>query len=313
MKKLIRYWNQNRLKIIITVIIIVFIIILIQAINQILENTRVPESAKNETIVDTSRPSESVITGEEIPKETADENVEIIKQFVNYCNAKDYNKAYELLTDDCKNKSYNSLDLFVSNYCNKVFNTQKAYNLELWYYTANTYTYRVTYIENNILETGNISSGNNIEDYITIVDNENGRKINISGLIEKRTINKGKEQDGIQILVNDRFMYKDLEEYVITVKNNTDKTILLSEGTNSNDICLIDSNEIEYNSILNEVPLVNLELKPGIQKTFNIRFYKMYNLYRPIESISFKNIIMDKESYEKYKNNIIKINMVIDI
>lgn len=314
MKKLIRYWNQNRLKIIITVIIIVFIIILIQTINQILENARVTEeSAKNETIVDTSKPSESVITGEEISKETANENVEIIKQFVNYCNAKDYKKAYELLTEDCINKSYNSLDLFVSNYCNKVFNTQKAYNLELWYYTANTYTYRVTYIENNILETGNISSGNNIEDYITIVENENGRKINISGLIEKRTINKGKEQDGIQILVNDRFMYKDLEEYVITVKNNTDKTILLSEGINGNDICLIDSNEIEYNSILNEVPLVNLELKPGIQKTLRIRFYKMYNLYRPIESISFKNIIMDKESYEKDKNNTTKINMIIDI
>ena len=90
MNKLIRYWNQNRLKIIITGIIIVFIIILIQTINAILKNTRLEENENKETIVDTSKPSESVITGEKLPEETTDSNVETIKQFVDLCNEKDY-------------------------------------------------------------------------------------------------------------------------------------------------------------------------------------------------------------------------------
>lgn len=313
MKKLIRYWNQNRLRIIITGIIIVFIIILIQAINTILKNTRVEENQNKETIVDTSKPSESVITGEGLPEETTNQNVDTIKQFVDFNNKKDYQNAYNLLTQDCKEKLFKTLDLFIENYCNIVFPSEKTYELELWYYTSNTYTYRITYTENNMLETGNINSGSNIEDYITLVEDGDSYKLNINGFVEKRNINKMQEQNGIQITVNYRYMYRDFEEYSITIKNNTDKTILLSEGINSNDICLIDSNEVEYDSILNEVPLVNLELKPGMQETISIRFYKMYNLYRTIDSICFKNIITDKDIYDIDKNNVNKITMNIKI
>ena len=313
MNKLIRYWNQNRLKIIITGIIIVFIIILIQTINAILKNTRLEENENKETIVDTSRPSESVITGEKLPEKTTDANVETIKQFVDFCNEKDYQSAYNLLTEDCKNELYNTLDIFIENYCNKVFNIEKTYNLELWQYSTNTYTYRITYIENNMLATGEINSNNNIEDYITIVENTDGNKLNINGFIEKRNINKMQEQNGIKITINDRFMYREYEKYNITIKNNTDKTILISEKINSNDICLIDSNEIEYDSMLNEVPSVNLELQPGTEKKIDIRFYKMYNLYRTIESIKFKNIITDKDSYDINKENVSKVNISIDV
>lgn len=313
MNKLIRYWNQNRLKIIITGIIIVFIIILIQTINAILKNTRFEENENKETIVDTSKPSESVITGEKLPEKTTDANVETIKQFVDLCNEKNYQSAYNLLTEDCKNELYNTLDIFIENYCNKVFNIEKTYNLELWQYSTNTYTYRITYIENNMLATGEINSNNNIEDYITIVENTDGNKLNINGFIEKRNVNKMQEQNGIKITINDRFMYREYEKYNITIKNNTDKTILISEKINSNDICLIDSNEIEYDSMLNEVPSVNLELQPGTEKKMDIRFFKMYNLYRTIESIKFKNIITDKDSYDINKENVSKVNISIDI
>lgn len=313
MKKLIRYWNQNRLKIIITVIIIVFIIILIQVINSILKNVNIVENINNGQIIDTSKPTESVITGEKLPEEKVNTNVELIKQFVDYGNKRQYENAYNLLTEDCKNQFYSTLDLFIAKYCNNVFATEKTYDLELWYNTSNTYTYRITYIENNILATGNVSSNNNIEDYITIVEEANGNKLSINGFLGKSNINKKKEQEGIELTINERFVYRDFEEYSISIKNNTDKTILLSEGIDSNDICLLDSNNVEYASKLNEIPLINLELSPGMQKTFNISFYKMYNPYRTIEKICFKNIIMDKESFEIDKTNATKMNINIDI
>ena len=313
MKKLIRYWNQNRLKIIITVIIIVFIIILIQVINSILKNVNVVENINNGQIKYTSKQTETVITGEKLPEEKVNTNVELIKQFVDYGNKKQYENAYNLLTEDCKNQFYGTLDLFISKYCNNVFATEKTYDLELWYNTSNTYTYRITYIENNILATGNVSSNNNIEDYITIVEEANGNKLSINGFLGKSNINKKKEQEGIELTINERFVYRDFEEYSISIKNNTDKTILLSEGIDSNDICLLDSNNVEYASMLNEIPLINLELSPGMQKTFNISFYKMYNPYRTIEKICFKNIIIDKESFEIDKTNAAKMNINIDI
>lgn len=313
MKKLIRYWNQNRLKIIIIGIIIVFIIILIQTINGILERVNTDSNETNVVIKDTSIPGESVITGEELPEETTNTNVNIIKQFVDYANKKDYKSAYDLLTDECKDELYGTVDLFIQNYCNKIFNTEKTYNLELWQYTTNTYTYRITYTENNLLETGNINSNNNVEDYITIIENSEGYKLNINNFIEKRNINKTQEQDGIQITVNNRYMYTNYEKYSITIKNNTDKNILLNDGSNGNDICLIDNNDSEYDSILNEIPLINLEINAGMQKTIEVRFYKMYNLYRTIRYINFKNIITDKESYELDSNNVSKLNISINI
>lgn len=313
MNKLIRYWNQNRMKIIITVIIIVFIVILIQTINAILKNTRHEENENKEKIVDMSIPSESVISGEELPEETTQENVNIIKQFVDLCNKKDYETAYNLLTDDCKSQLYKTLDLFIENYCSKVFNTEKTYNLELWQYSVNTYTYRVTYIENNILATGEINSNNNIQDYITIIEDINGSKLNINGFIEKRNINKSQEEKGIKITINDRFIYNEREKYSITIKNNTEKTILLSEGINNNDICLIDNNEVEYKSILNEVSSIDLEINPNTEKTIYISFYKIYNLYRTIDNVCFKNIILDKDNYKNDENNSIIKNLIIEL
>lgn len=69
---------------------------------------------------------------------------------------------------------------------------------------------------------------------------------------------------------------------------------------------------MEYDSIINEIPLINLEFAPGEQRTIDIRFYKLYNLYRQIDKITFKNIIIDKESYDINQNNIETTSISID-
>lgn len=315
MNRFIRYFNQNRFRIIITILIVAFIIILIQIINYILKQFQTDITQTEPTIVDSSIPRESVITGEELPEETTETNVNIIKQFVEFCNNKEYENAYNLLSQDCKDELFNTLDLFISNYCNKIFTTEITYSLELWYNTSNTYTYRIIYSENNILQTGSTNSSNNIEDYITIIKNNGENQLNINSFIGKDNINRTQNAEGLEIsiTVNDRYIYRDYESYNITIRNNTDKTILISEGINGNDICLIDTNEVEYNSILNEIPVENLELTPGMERTLEIRFYKMFNLYRTIESVSFKNIILDKNEYINKIENLQKTSINIEV
>ena len=315
MNRFIRYFNQNRVKIIIAILIVAFIIILIQAINHILKQSQTEEELTESVIQDSSRPVQSVITGEELTEETTDNNLNVIGQFVGFCNNQEYENAYNLLSQDCKDAVYSTLNSFVTDYCNKVFTTNMSYNLELWYNASNAYTYRILYFENNILSTGNINPTNNIEDFITVTESEDGYKLNINNFIERETINKSQNIEGteITITINDRYIYRSYERYTITVRNNTDKTILLSEGTNGNDICLVDSNEVEYDSIINEVSLANLELTPGVERTLDIRFYKMYNLYRTINSISFKNIILDKNTFEQDAENTQRLNINIDI
>lgn len=313
MNKIIRYLNQNRIKVIITILIIVFIIVIINVINSVLDQSYENMQRNTTGIIDQSIPGESVISGENVSEEVTNKNIDIIKNFVEFCNNNDYQNAYNLLTDSCKQELFQTIEVFKTNYCDTVFETDMTYSLELWYYSTNTYTYRIIYSPNNILETGNISSENNKEDYITIVEEDTGDRLNINSFIEEQTINKSVEQDNIKVTVNKRFRYKNYEKYSIEIENNTNKTILLCDANNSNDICLVDSNQVEYDSIINEVPTNNLIIEPNTKKILNISFYKQYNLYRTVEGIRFKNIILDAEQYNINPENVTKLNINIDI
>ena len=313
MQKLISLWNKNRWKIIITVLIIIFVIILIYTINSILSRTQEKNYTNTNQIEDISIPSESVISGGSVSEQVTEENIEVIKKFVDYCNNGEYQNAYNLLTDDCKSELFQNKQIFINNYCNTVFSTDKIYSLELWYYSGDTYTYRITYRENNLLETGILNSDSNVEDYITVVKLDTGDKLNISNFIQKAEINKESEVEGIKINIKERIRYRTYERYLVQIENNTSNVILLSEGTNDNDICLVDTNEYEYDCMLNEISLSDLEMQPYSKKTIYISFNKLYNSYRIVESIRFKNIIANKEEYQVDRVNARRIGIDIVI
>lgn len=293
MNRFIRYWNQNRFKIIITLIIVVFIWLLIYIINSILANIPQESINTNVTIQDSSKPTESVITGEEMPEETVNENTNLIQKFVSLCNEKNYNEAYNLLSTDCKEEVFTTIDDFKRNYVDKIFTSNKTYTLELWFNTNVEYTYRIVYIEDNILSSGTIDTINNKEDYITIIKENNEKKLNLNGFIAKEKIGNTSLQNNIEITVNNKLAYRSYEQYNITIKNNTNSTIRISDEQDGNEICLIDSNEVEYDSAINEISISDLIIEPGTTKNLSIKFYKIYNLYRTITKIRFKSINTD--------------------
>jgi len=312
---LLRYWNQNRKKIILTVAIIALLIISIQTINSILRinRERNGQNIQND-MADERRPIQSVITGEKVSEEKTNENVTVIEEFVKYCNQNEFEKAYQLLTDECKEEFNNDVNLFINNYCKLIFNTRKGYNLDLWINKRNNYTYKIKYYEDNILATGGTNLDKNFEDYITITEKNNKSKISVNGFVSNDKLNCSQEVNGVKITVDNRRIYKDYEKHIITVKNNTSKTIMITERKDDNDICLIDTNNVEYPSFSTEIPFFNLSLMPGEEKQISIKFNKIYSLYRTIEKIEFKNIILDKEKLEANSDeNIEKIKITIEI
>lgn len=314
MNKWIRYWNQNRKKVIITIAVIAFIIIIIQIINNFMGNMQKRENKeKNNTVVDKTNPIQSTLTGEKVSENITKQNTDVIKEFVDYCNKKDYQKAYDILTDECKNEFGNSIDNFIKQYCNNIFTSDKTYNLELWIALEGNYTYKIKYFENNLLATGGTSLAQNIEDYITITTRNKENKLNINGFIGKQELNKTQVSQNVEIVVNSRNIYKNYESYNITIKNYTDKTILISSGENSKDICLVDTNKVEYPSFMEEIPSENLLIPAKYARNITIRFNKIYDMYRSIECIRYKNIIVDQEKYNQNPNdpNLEKIQMEI--
>ena len=296
MGKIIRYWNQNRKQIIIVIAIIAFIIIMLQVVNNLLKTTTNSNKNNNvSNVVDLQKPTQSVITGQNVTEETSKENTDIIKKFIDYCNSNEIEKAYALLSNDCK-EEFGNLNTFMTNYYERNFKTKKTYSLELMFSEQGSYTYKVTYYEDNILATGGKGTNNNFEDYITIVNQNGERKLNINNFIKKQEINKTQATDAVQITVKSKKVYRSYEQYRISIKNNTENTISISEGENSEDIYLLDKNDAKYVAFLHEIPIYSLSIKPMRTTELDITFNKIYDTYRTIERIQFDNICLDQEN-----------------
>lgn len=317
MRKLIRYFNQNRTKILLIVFIIVFLIIFVRVLNNIIKRNLQEENNNISNIQvnkDTSIPDEVIISGEEISEEKAVEDKKIIEGFVQACNNKDYSKAYNMLTDDCKNIVFNgTMDSFVRNYCDLIFKTSKTYKLEGWLNKTDGMTYKMTYLEDNILATGGISDGLNYTDYITITKENGENKLSIYSFINSYNTEKIESKNNIAVKVNRKDVYMDYVVYAFDITNNSENVILLSDNSDNKQICLVDEHNSEYISYLNEIPQFNLVINKGEQKQFAIRFAKGYSSSTNSRYIKFKNIYLDYNSYVNNPNdeNLQKIEMNI--
>ena len=301
MSKIIRYWNQNRKQIIIVIAIIAFIIIMLQVINNLAKKTNKSNNNTNSTskVTDLQKPTRSTITGQNVPETVTKENTDIIKTFVDYCNNNQAQKAYELLSNDCKEEFNNNINEFINDYYNRIFKTKKTYNLELLYTEAGSYTYKTTYYEDNLLATGGKGTNNNFEDYITIINQDGERKLNINNFIKNQEINKTQVTNNIEITIKSKKVYRSYEQYKIAIKNSNSAAIILSDGKNSEDICLLDKNDTKYVALLHEIPEYNLSLGAGRTTELNISFNKIYAPTRVIEKVQFGNITINQETNTK--------------
>lgn len=302
MNKFIRYLNQNRYDVIKAIAIIAFVIIIIQIINNLLitQNKKKQkaqlENNQNKIVAkDTIESTKSVITGVEISEKAIENTKNIVDKFVQYCNDKKIKEAYELLSNDCKNEFNNNIELFTNYYYKKIFNEKKTYSLELWINN----TYRVKYYEDNLLATGGNTLNNNIQDYITITNESGENKLNINGFIGQEIINRSTISNGVQILVNSKKIYKDYEEYSITITNNTTKEIAISDGNKSKDICLLDENNVRYYAFINDHLINDFHIEALKEKKINIKFNKIYDIYRKVDKMEFNNINLNIQNSNK--------------
>lgn len=297
MGKLIRFWNQNRKKIIIIIGLIVFVIIIIQLLNQVtIEKKQQEQQAllENNQEEEEDLPNKSIITGEKIETDITKENTNLINEFVEYCNSKEIEKAYDLLTDECKKTLFANEQEFVDYYYNMIFTETRIIDLENFRNANNYYTYAVEY-HNDIMSTGKVSTENMYKDYITIDKNVN--KLNINSFIYSKPINKTSEYNGITIEVKEQQIYKDYEKYVISVNNSTSKKILLDTRQNSRSIYVL-GNSTKYSAFANEILDTMYEIPEHYTKTYTFKFDKIYNPNIKSKKIGFTDIVTDFEAYK---------------
>lgn len=251
------------------------------------------------------RPHETVISGEDVNDENYEQEESIINMFVEYCNNGQVEEAYNMLSSDCKETLYPTQLDFEQNYYQQIFSTKKICNLQSWVNEENYAVYRVRFID-DIMSTGNYEESSKYQDYITVIhDEEDKQYISINKYVIKEEVEDAEiETNELYIKVQSVEKYIDYVEYTFSVKNKSDKIILMDTLEDISDTMFI-ATESNNKRTSNSANLNTLDMKidPNNTETIKIRYNKTLGTNDDDVEIHFLNIIKDYETYLEDKTN----------
>ena len=254
MHNFMRYIRQNRKQIIGIAIFIAFLIIILQILNNLSKNnSNMVSNTTSQNIFDKTngviRSDRTMVSGGSVSQTTIDSVNNLIKDFVEKCNNGKAEEAYNMLTNDCKEVLYPNYEDFYNNYYKNLFeNNKKTYSIENW--ADDIFVVRYTA---DILSTGKSLENATYQDYITIVTQDDEKKLSINKYIGREQLNKENNSDNIKTEVLYKDVFMDYEIYNLKITNNTQKTILMDSLLKTDGIYLKDKNEIKHKAFSNEL------------------------------------------------------------
>lgn len=216
------------------IILIVFVIwLIIFLINQYLK--KFPKEA---SLINTYAPDSPIIDdGGSVPKKYVETINQTVETYFNYCNTKNYEQAYNMLTDQCKEYLYgNDISLF-QEYVDSIFTQSKIYNLQNYSNIEDTYVYDLVILD-DIESTGTTEGYEPYKEKIALRKEDNDFKISNQGFIESITYNKVAEDENLKVTVKSKDVSYTREGYNVTITNKTDKYIVLVDNTLNKEITL---------------------------------------------------------------------------
>ena len=295
-RKIAEWYIRNKTKIMFVIVLIIIVVIISLILNLIPKKTDETETTgsredKKETINNnfntiTMESADSVLSGDEL----TDSQINMagyIEKFTEYCNSKNINEAYNMLSNECKEAMYDTVESFTNNYYNKVFggNVRKV-SVENW--SGNIYKVEFT---QDFLATGVYSEGENLQDYISVIQDENGEgKLNINGYIGKKDINKSNENNLVSMTVLRSDTYMDYQTYTFRVTNKTSGEVKLDDRIYTDSMYLEDDKQIKYGAYSQEISDPELTLSQNETKEITIKFYNKYGTEKDIKKVVFLRI-----------------------
>ena len=259
--KIRRFIKKNRKKVIFVVITVAIII----AINYILKN--MPEEEIPKT---TYEPNVAVMDESEVPKKWHSEIENRIKTFVDYCNNKEYQKAYDMISDDCKDAIYPVIGDF-KEYVDKRFQVKRIYSIQNFSNISKQYIYDVNFMS-DFMATG--STGTNygyVQEKFVFTEDDNSLKFAIGGFVRTNILDAFVEDENLKIVTKKKNVYYDHETYTVDITNKTDYPIVLGNGTVEDEIAISVNEQLREETNINAV---NVVLQPNESRTFTFVFEK---------------------------------------
>lgn len=281
--KLKDFWRKNKTKIIIVLLIWGVIII----INFILKNFK-PEELPSTTY----EPHVSIMNNSEVPKKLQNPIEKLIEQYINYCNNKEYDNAYNMLSKSCREAMYPNIEDF-KQYIDNIFDTKKQYYIQNYSNVNNTYIYSV-YIFEDILATG--LTGSQLEYYeekFVIKNNNDNLELSIREYVEEKDIKNVYEDDYLKVSIESVVQKYETQNYTVKITNRSEYPIVLADGTERKEILL---GLKEENRNIKNLPYRGIVLYENDTKTFELKFTKFYDENETAQKLIF-NAVRVLKSY----------------
>lgn len=309
MLKIIRLYNRNRRIIWISLIVVIFCIAIIGVINKVYQeqanenmeqySKQLQEASNKENpseVVNYNKAAQSITTGGSVDQDIKDEVQGVLEQFIQYVTSKQVEQAYNLLTEDCKEILYPTLEGFEQKYCQDLYD--KIYDFQSWSSTDNTYVYQVRFYD-NMLSAGLDFTNHYLEDYITVLKKGDVYKVNIHNFIRANNIRKTAEANKVQFKVNNVETYLDYEIYEIEVTNDSSKEIILDTREKDNSVYVKNNDGLKIQALLYENTDEDLRVQAGESKKIRIKFNNTFNGEKRIVSLGFSDIILDQALHQE--------------
>ena len=146
-------------------------------------------------------------------------------------------------------------------------------------------------IFDDIIVIGDFTYNKYIEDFYTIVKENNEYKLNINNFISKDEIHKEQENSNIVFNIKDVEIYKEYSIYTIKVKNNNANSIKIDSKEKSNTTYIEDNNKIKFLGLLYENLDNDLVVNSNEEKEIRIKFNIIYRDDLNLKKMVFSDIV----------------------
>ncbi len=251
-------------------------------------NTYLKNRPKEISFTNTYAPDTPVIeNGGTVPKKDVEEVNNTIDKYFNYCNNKEYQNAYNMLTKDCKEYLYNNSISEFKIYIDNLFKNKKIYNIQNYSNVDNIYIYNIRILD-DIMSTGTTGGYETYQEKIALIEENGSMKISNQGYIGKKIYtNLTGEDDFVKVKILSKNMSYTKEEYLVEITNKTNGYILFANGMTANEITLNlgDQSRAALDLVNN-----NIMLAPRGTTTQYLLFNKYYDDRKDPSEINFNLI-----------------------
>ena len=279
------FWVKYR-----RVVLVIFLgWLIIFLINTILKNNKPEKTLKN-----TYNPDVAVITDNSAPTRYQEKIKTAMDEYVKHCNNKEYEEAFALITDDCKEYLFDNNIIMFQKYVDSLFKNRKIYNYQNFSNFESYYIYDVTILD-DIGATGSTGDFDTYTEKFTFVKQSDGNfKISTGDFIRKVTVNKQLEDNNMIVKLNSYYQSYNKVSYDITVINRTDKYLDIADGTMGGEITLNVNGDKRTATNLSNAEVV---IRPGASDTFSLIFDKYFDDKKNATQINF-NCVRLIENYD---------------